>query len=313
MSLSWIRQWVKSITTPTAVVGLTFSQGRLGFVRLERARGTWRCLAAETVALPLLAFERPPSPEAKQVISEALVRIVPNARRVYLPTQVTLPDPLGYIGTIELDTLPKDVKARRELVRWHFERELHLNGLDYEFEQQDLGMNGKSHLLLGQALEKSWLGVIRHALNAASLSVWDINTTFSRYYNMHYSALTSKRAGAGLITLDAGAWSLGFFDAEGRTRFVRSRWRRRNEQFSESLAPEIESTVRSYVHGGTQGNITQLFLAGVDSDATSLAAVLNRRMDSPCVHLSGRSNEPEVASEFYLDTQFTLSALVRVA
>jgi hypothetical protein len=310
VSRSSIRQRLESIVAPAAVAGITFGQGRLSFVRLERASGTWRCLTAEDVALPVLAFERPPAPEAIQVISEALARLVPDARRAYLPLQVTLPDPLGYIGALELDTLPKSSATRRELVRWHFERDLHLNAVDYEFDHQDLGMNGNVHLLLGQSLDKPWLEVIRHALNNASLHVWNINTTFCRHYNTHYPMLTSGHAGAGLITLDADTWSFGFFDAEGRVRFVRSRWRRRDEQFSESFAVEIESTVRSYVHGGKGRDIRQLFLVGDELDTASLAEGLNPRLGSPCVRLTARAYMPDVPAKFYTDAQFILSALV---
>ncbi len=251
----------------------------------ERVQGAWRYRNGEQIALPILDLERAPSAKAATNLAEALARVVPDARRRYLPVQVTLPDPLGYLDTLELEAIPKSLSTRRDLVRWHFEKDVHLDGAKFEFECQDLGRDGEKQLLLGQALDATWLSALWQALDKADLRAWSINTNFCQRFNAHDAQLRGESAGAGLVSITADAWSLGFSDALGRLRFLRSRWRREGENFPESIGAEIETVVRAYVHGAGKRQVARLFLAGEAGDCEKLVEVLNPRLGRSCIVL----------------------------
>lgn len=285
MSPSSIKSWLASLTAPREVVGLTLGKGRMSWCRYERARGVWHNHGREEIALPVLELERSPTAEATASLAEALVQIIPDARQRYLPVQVTLPDPLGYLDTLELEAIPKSSSARRDLVRWHFEKDVHLDGAKFDFECQDLGRDGQSQLLLGQALDASWLAAIRQALEEAGLRAWSINTTFCQRFKAYYDQLSGERAATGLASITADAWSLGFNDEFGRLRFLRSRWRRAGDRFPESVSAEIETVVRAYAHGAEKRQVARLFLAGEAGDCEKLVEILNSRLGQPCIVL----------------------------
>jgi len=278
-----------SISRSLASLGTSYEAGSLaiekGCVRgalFTRKGGVWRCASRESVALPSLDIEKPPAATAGADLVGALKQLFPDGGKRFLPLQVAVPDPLGHLDTLELDSIPKARQACRDLVRWHFEKDAHLDPSHYEFDCQDLGREGGKVLLLGQALDSRWLGVVRGALTEAGLDGYTLNMSFCQRFNAHEEVFRSTTEGLALVSLTVDSWSLGFRDPQGRIRFLRSRWRRDSADFLASVGSEIENAIRAYSMPARNFPVAQVAVTGEVEDCRQLAEVLNPRLSRPC-------------------------------
>src|SRR5262249_46019959 len=93
--------------------------------------------------------------------------------------------------------------------------------------------------------------------------------------------------------LAADAWSLWLWDARGRPRFARSRWRSPRESHAD-IALEIERLIVAYVHGDASRGVERVHvLAG--EEAVAMAAALDARLRDPCIPLAAESGTGEGA------------------
>jgi len=139
--------------------------------------------------------------------------------------------------------------------------------------------------------ETSWQKLVGEALSRARIVPWSVSANACRQFNRFHDRLTQS-TGA-LIVLAADAWSLWLWDARGRPRFARSRWRSPRESHAD-IALEIERLIVAYVHGDASRGVERVHvLAG--EEAVAMAAALDARLRDPCIPLAAESGTVEAA------------------
>jgi len=250
-----------------------------------RRGGAWRRASRDSVVLPALDLEKRPTATIGAELAGAIRQLFPDGAKRYLPLQVSVPDPLGHLEILILDGVPKTRKACLDLVRWHFEKDAHLDPSQVEFGFQHLGRDDGKFLLLGQALDARWLAVVRGALAEAGLENYSLNMSFSRSFNACEDRVRSMNEGVALVSLHADSWSLGFCDHQARVRFLRSRWRRDGAEYFASIGTEIENAIRAYSKAASEPQIAQVVVMGEADVCQQLADMLNPRLSRPCMVL----------------------------
>ena len=120
---------------------------------------------------------------------------------------------------------------------------------------------------------------------------WSVSANACRQFNRFHDRLT--QASGALVVLAPDAWSLWLWDARGRPRYARSRWRAANESHAE-IALEIERLIVAYVQADPARSIARVHvLAG--GEAGAMSAALDARLREPCVPLSAEGETAETA------------------
>lgn len=278
MSPSWTD---RARLSPAASAGLAIGRGYVGLACVEAGKGGGEVRVAEE-RLDFPVFNGAPTPPAAEALTKALRKVAGSLARRYLPIHVSLPDALLRWTVLELDQIPNKRAAQLELVAFRFARQ----GLagDYVHACQPLGRDGGKHLLLGVAGDAGWHRLVSEALERAGLVAWTIDGNACRQFNLFHDRLTA--ASGSLVALAPDAWSLWLWDAEGRIRYARGRWRTGGDDHDE-IALEAERAILAYVHGDAARTVARVFaVAGEESEAMERA--LNARLREPCTRLSVR-------------------------
>ena len=283
-----LRSWTERARrgfAPGASAGLAIGRDYVGFAHLVAGRAA--ALVETKLATPL--FSGAPTPAAASALDEALGRFPEKLRRRYLPVHVSLPDAAVNAATFELEQLPKTHAAQIDLVRLRFSR-LGVSAA-HLYACEPLERDGDKHLLFGMAGEASWQKLVNEALARARIVPWSVSANACRQFNRFHDRLT--QASGALIVLAPDAWSLWLWDASGRPRFARSRWRTSKESHAD-IALEIERLIVAYVHGDASRGVERVHvLAG--EEAGAMAAALDARLREPCVPLSAEGGTAEAA------------------
>jgi len=278
VSRSWIDR-ARGLVRPSARAGLAIGRDYVGFAELARAPGGWRITALDQAPLDTPLFAGAPGPDAHQGLARALARVAGALRRRYVPVHVSVPDAVMRWATFELDELPKNAAARVDLVRFRFGRQ-GTNGA-HAYACQPLGSDGGKHLLFGMALDDAWRAVVGEALAAAGIVPWSVSGNACRQFNRFHDRITA--AGGALVALAPDAWSLWLWDARGRPRYGRGRWR--DAAGPGDIAVEAERAILAYVHGGRERSVERVYVAG-GAETEAVVVALDARLREPCVRLA---------------------------
>lgn len=282
MSRSWNR--LSRLFASRACLGLSLGRDSVRAVKLLTNADGVRVAWVAQERLPLRLFGDSPSSDTRAALAQAFTKLCVEAKTTYLPVQVALPDPAISALVFELDELPAEVQAREELVRWRFAKALHLDARTIACSTQSLGEDQGKALLLGLAIEQSWLGCVRDALRDAGVTPTIIDMAACHRFNRHYSVLTAKQQDGALINIDNDAWALSIWDRQGRLRFIRARWRERSPMLRD-VADEVERALRAYARPGSGKSLGSIFIGGEKDDAAALAAMLDAISQESCVCL----------------------------
>lgn len=261
-------------------VGLALSHDGLSAVELARVGGHWQLEAQDCVALPGL-FEGPPTLAQEAQLVQLLRPLAARWRKPRLQLHVAVPDVLGWLALWELEALPRRRALREALARWRLASEQRLDENALCCSVQALGMAKGRHRLLAQALDKDWLELLQRALREAGLAPWSLNQAFAYRYRHFRTRLTAARRGCALLSLDATAWSLLAWDADGRPCHLRGSTRARLDRAApdwEALVEQVERSVLGFVHAAEGREIDQLFVTGDEPRLAEFAAVLDARL-----------------------------------
>lgn len=292
MSLLWTK--LRARLGLRSVAGIGISLGRTGLCAARLGADT-HTTWVRRVNFPITLFNGAPTPEARKALIDAFGQLR-NEIKDYAPIQISLPDPLFTMAVFALETLPKTKKTRLALVRWRFAKELHLPESGIECVCQYVGEDNGKHLLLGLAVDKAWLQCIQEACAQARLIAGVVDMEACHRFNYFYPILTADRKDGALICIEPEHWTLSMWDAQGRLRFARSRWRERNDVFGavaefDAIAAEIERSIRAYVRPGSARAIGRVYVTGADEPGRQLSVCLNERMREQCTWLSARTSE----------------------
>lgn len=239
----------------------------------------WR---AETLAEAKLAaqlFCGAPGPQAQEALAAALRELAGGIARRFLPVHVSVPDAAVQWGMFEFDQLPRARTAQHELVRFRFARQ-GVNG-NHAFACQPLEREAGKHFLFGMALDEGWRRCLAEALAEARVVAWTMRTNACRHFNRFHDQLTQS-SGA-LVAAAPDAWSLWLWDAHGRPRYARGRWRAARGD-AEEIALEVERSILAYVQGNRSRTVERVFAIAGDETA-DVAGALDARMREPCTRL----------------------------
>lgn len=282
--LSSNARW-RNIFGPRAQVRLYVGRDKLIAAHIETdaaGNSTRRRLREHRFAMDL--FTGAPSEKTAAAIIAAIAALWTDMAREYLPVQVVLPDAAASYAIFELDEIPKEADALRDLVRWRLAKELHHNESTIECRCQPLGRDGDKELVLSVAIDRAWINCILAACERAGLMVTAADLSLAYRFNDSYAQITAHKGDGLLIALDIDSWSVTLWDREARVRFARSRWRKPggNELAAESatIAAEVARNVSAYLRPGSGRTIAHAFLAGERDTAEAIAALLPS-------HLSG--------------------------
>lgn len=258
------------------------SMGYAKRVGADARRIEW--VRRKELALPIFGSDC--TEQHVEVLRSALQELGGPTAASYIPLYVALPDPLVNVTVFELDQLPASTRAQAELVRWRFAKEIYTGGRPFASACQPLGQSQDKHLLLGMAMDQSWFEGVRQACVRAGLVPWGMNISACYQHNRFYATFTRVKHGGALIALDADAWTLSLWDADGRLRLVRSRWRNgAGSELYETVASESERIILAYARGEETRAIARLYLIAATPEADALAAVLDQRLKEKVIVL----------------------------
>jgi hypothetical protein len=286
-SINRLHRWAAA---SDQAVGIAIGRSEIAAVGISAGSPQRRIRWVRCVSTPAGWFTGDPSPAHAQLLRDALAQLVPEVRNQFVCVHVALPDPLGASAVFDLDDLPKSAATRRQLARWRIAKDLGFAEGDIEVRHQDLGGVGGKHLLFGQAVHAGWLASIKSGLTQAGVTAWSINQAVCFRFNGYQNRLAADRVPGALLALDSDAWTVAIWDAAARLRFVRSRWRRLDEESSatepERIVDEFERAVLAYVHGDPARAVERVYIGMAENERDVVAAALNRRLHQPCIPLA---------------------------
>lgn len=277
MSLSWTEQ-ARTWFVPRATAGLSIGRDYVGLIELCAVKGGWQAVRLIETKLDVPLFQGKPSLEALAGFTGALEKIAPVLKNRYLPLHVSLPDAAVRLSVLELEQLPGTHVERIALARWHGTRDT-AAGETVVCACQPLGTDGNKHLLLTLTMAEAWHQRIEEALRNAGMVAWSLSANASRQFNRFHAQLTAQ-AGA-LVVISPDSWALWLWDASGRPRYARVRWRSAAGKHVEIVA-EIERMILAYVHGAPNRAVKNVFVV-LGEDEDGLVATLDERL--PCTRL----------------------------
>lgn len=254
--------------------------------QVRREAGVWRVAALTSEATPISLYKESPTADIAQRLTPVLAKVAGAAAKRCVPFHVVIPDPAISMAMLELETLPKTGTDREALAHWHLQKlwptDTHLACI-----VQDMGKSDTKHYLLTAAMARAWLDGLLAACHAAQLVPTRWQSAMVYRFGQFETQLRREGSDGVLLAVDTSSWSLLIWDAHGRTRHLRSRWRESlvaNE--AGTIAVETERAVRAYVHGQHGRRIDAVHLLGESEVANRVAALLEARMQNACVRLS---------------------------
>jgi hypothetical protein len=282
------RSWIERLRPPAFAVreaaGIAIGRGRVACAWLVVGDRGWTARALREAALERRLFAGRPDDETRQALVEALKTVTEGLARRYVAVNLSLPDAAATSASYELEALPKSAREQQALARFRLGRDA-FGEIDIACGVQDLGADADKRLLFAVGIEQAWLTVIVAAVREAGLTPWAASTDATWRFNSHHRELVANGSGA-LVGLSPEAWSLLIWDAGGRPRLLRGKWRADPGAGDYTdLAAEIERVSVAYVHGGPGRTLGRVYVSGVGADADGLIRALDARLHEPCTAL----------------------------
>ncbi len=290
MSLSLNNLFDSIAPRSKAVFGIGIGRDRLSAAHVVTTKQARHIERIRQINLPFTLFSGTPTPEIGHGLSSLLGELCGEVKRSHIPIQIALPDPVVSLRVFELGAIPKTRKEQLALVHWRFNKELNLGGRAIECSCQPLGVDNDKHLLLAMAIDQAWLDCLKEACRDAGVISTVIDMAACYRSNRFYERFSCDGADVVVISLDDDAWTVSISDAQGRLRFVRSRWREtmpEREREYQEIAAESEKMVRLYAHAAPGRSIKNIHAIGDAKDVSGVADLLDQRMAGKCIRVAG--------------------------
>ncbi len=273
---------------PPGAIGLGFSKNSVIAVRaLREADGYCVTHFAEEV-LPFSLFTNSaPREEDCTSLAQAMVRLSASIPQTYWPLQIALPDPAAIFQVMEFDSIPQTPNERAAIAQFRLGKEFPAMP-STQCTTQVISKVGEQGLLLALFIQRAWLDCLNDACRAAGFIPSVIDITINHLFNRFYDVIQTTSDDGVLISIEPDTWSILFWDAAHRPRFVKSRWRDSNagtDDEYELIAQDVERLIMSYVLRVPGRKIAGINLCATDDDRASFVASLDKRMHIPCVLL----------------------------
>lgn len=273
---------------PPGAIGLGISKNSVMAVRALREEDGYRLTHIAEEMLPFSLFSNAaPREEDCACLAQAMQRIAASIPQTYWPLQIALPDPAAVIQVMEFDSLPPTQHERAAIAQFRLDKEFPALPL-MQCSTQVISNEGEQGLLLALFIQRAWLDCLNDACRAAGIVPGVIDISINHIFNRFYDVVRATTNDGVLISIEPDTWSILFWDAGHRPRFVKSRWRDTSAGLDgeyEDIAQEVERLIMSYVLRVPGRKIDGIYLCAGGDDCASLAARLDKRMQMPCVQL----------------------------
>ncbi len=279
-------------TRSKSVLGIGIGRDRLSAAHVVTAKQARHIEWIKQINLPFTLFSGTPTPDIGHALSSLLGELCGEVKRSHIPIQIALPDPVVSLRVFELDAIPKTRKEQMALTHWRFNKELNLGARAIECSCQPLGVDNNKHLLLAMAIDQDWLRCLKEACRAAGVISTVIDMAACYRFNRFYERFSNDGSDVVVISMDDDAWALSISDAQGRLRFVHSRWREampeqaKAKEYQE-ISAESERIVRIYTHATARRSIKNIHTIGDAKDVSGVADLLDQRMAGKCIRAAG--------------------------
>ncbi len=288
MSRLWSNLKTRLWPLPPGAVGLGFRRNSVVAVRAMRNEDGYCVTHIAEEVLPFSIFgNAAPREEERAALSQAMQRLAALTPQTYLPLQIALPDPAAILQVMEFDSIPQTPDERSAIAKFRFEKEFPAMP-PMQCTTQVISKYGEQGLLLALFIQRTWLDCLGNACRDAGLVPSVIDITISHLFNRFYDVIQATSDDGVLISMEPDTWSILFWDAAHRPRFVKSRWRDSSagtDEEYEIIAQDIERLIMSYVLRDAGRKIVGICLSAAGKDRMALAARLDKRMKIPCLHL----------------------------
>jgi Tfp pilus assembly PilM family ATPase len=289
---------------PPGAIGVGFSKNSVFAVRALRQADDY-CLthhAEEVLPFPLFTNAAPREEDCAS-LAQAMQRLAASIPQTYWPLQIALPDPSAIIQVMEFDSVPPTPHERAAIAQFRLEKEFPAMP-QMQCTTQVISKEGEPGLLLALFIQRAWLDCINSACRVAGFVPSVIDMSVSHLFNRFYDVIQTTSDDGVLLSIEPDSWSILFWDAAHRPRFVKSRWRDASagtDEEYEDIAQDVERLIMSYVLRVPGRKIDGIYLCAGEDDRASLAARLDKRMQMPCVQLDVSENfsmAPGLSSQF---------------
>lgn len=280
-------RWPKWDLAPRAAVGIAFGTDALAMARLESTSEGWHLHDAEEASVGAQLFQGAPDAATVERLSAVVRELCADVAGRYVPVHVSVPDAMVSAAVFALEELPKTLEGRLGLIRWRFGRELfHHDDERLHCTGQVLGQDGGKFLLLGLAMDGAWRECLVRTLHEAGVVPWSMGPAIAHQFNRYHARLTTQNGqGGALLSLGLAAWALIIWDAAGRPRLIRGRWRDRSTgEEHAAIAEESQRLILAWVHGSGL-SVGRLYVAGPRAETRAVVQMLDGKLREPCVEL----------------------------
>lgn len=245
-------------------------------------------------------------------LAQAMKRIAETIPQTYWPLQIALPDPAAIFQVMEFEALPQTPHECAAIAQFRLEKE-YPTMPQMQCTTQVISEEGEPGLLLALFIQRAWLDCLNNACRTAGIIPGVIDIAISHLFNRFYDVVQRTSNDGVLISIEPDTWSILFWDAAHRPRFVKSRWRDTSTEMDEEfevIAQDAERLIMSYVLRVPGRRIDGIYLSATAEDRAVLAERLDRRTQIPCVRLDTGDN---FSTEPGLSLQYIPPSMLAVA
>ena len=275
----------------TVRIGVSFDRDRVQMTQVREDNGHGSIVDwIDSTGLTKPMFEGAVTDEATKQLTEIFTTIAERQEKT-APVSIALPDPVFMSRMLEFDDIPGRKSDQQRLVSWRLAREFNVDRESICCVFQSLGKLDNKHLMLGMALNKSWIESLKHAASLAGIVVSDISSGSRYQFNQWYAQCAGSQQAGGLVVTTTGYWTLYIWDDSGCMRLLRSRWFGNGEKtgldvMAAEVALQIEQTIRAFSSSVADYSIGQIFIAGEKTPVDALASALDARMHRKSIVLA---------------------------
>lgn len=278
--------WTKRVFTgPSVHAGIVIGHTQICAAVVDVGTDCHKTRGVMDRPLPQGLFSGQPSETCEAALVETLKAVRTSFWNEFAAVRVVLPDTMIRSTVFELEELPRTDELRSALLRWRFATEWQRPEQSLDCQGMDLGEDGGKKVLLGQAIDRSWLDSVKRALGAAGIVPWSLNAGVIYRFNCFHEQVAAE-AGA-MVSVDPACWSVLIWDSAGRLRrvYTRPRSSEKKEDEAHEIADSAERKILAYAGGAAERNVGRLYLAGDEDDMLALAAAFNGRLREEAVLL----------------------------
>lgn len=268
--------WLRNVFMPSSCVGLAIGAGSIEMAHCRQRRRGSDILWHERFPLDTSLVFNASYSALGSALDESLGALGDRLGKRGVPIQVALPDPVVNSHFFVIEEWPRTAAAQGEFVRWQMGKLFCRKAEEMACAHQWMGQEGGRHFVFAVGTDRALVEAIREAFVRRRRILATVDMAACYRFNRLPEEL--KGQSGALVAIEPDYWSGFVWDATGRLRCVRARWRtpdraREREEW-EKMAADFERLVRGYVHEESGRRIERLYLSGEKDSVDAVGDVL---------------------------------------